>query len=1061
MDGKQEVIRYLLETHVMFSNLAGQEKQALEPLFEVRHWDEGARLAKQADPMDGLYFIYDGTVRIKRHHGGFRESLGTLGKESTFGEMSLLKESVWPNDMVAEEKVTVLVLPADKVRALAAQRQGMTDTFKKQVGLIELSQRLRGMLGSCEYRPDVFNEILAGIGVKKIRTGRNVFKQGDDDPRLYYLEQGAVELVRKTMDGGDLVIDKVVRGKLIGGSGALPDFGEGGIQPFTARAVNETVVLVFPQEQVKKILAINPQLHEDLRLRAVYLNSRESEELEVRKRAEGVDLRIKFAEGVTETEYRKNQKEAKSSREVRDFPLLRQRQASDAAAACLTMIMNYYKKDFSIGQVLELTNLGIENPDPNQVIGGAEKMGFGGKPHALAYEQLDDIKMPAIIGWESFHYAVLFRVTAKEVFLADPARKKVVKLKKAEFLEGWTRAPGSTEEKVRGVVIALNPTQKFEELEPPKNAYWHFIRLLLPYKGNFGLAMLAAVTINILGLASPLFIQTIVDTVVVHHDVSLLNMMLGGMVMVALFKTLTMVTQSMLLAHTTARIDLRMMAEFYRHILSLPISFFLTRNKGEILARFGENQKIRAIIAGSTITVILNVLMVFLYFGMMSAYNGTLTGIVMFFMPMYIGITLYFTPRLKAIAQQIFITGAQQQSHLIESLNGIEAIKATANEYFARARWENSFVENVNRSFQSQKLALMSNSLNQLVGLSTTVAILWYGANEVMNGNMSIGELMGFNMLMGLVVGPILSMVGLWNNMQEVRISVERVSDVLNVNPEQELVVSPDKIPATLEGCRGKIEFKNCSFSYVTSAQKEHFVMRDFNLTVEAGTRIAFVGASGCGKSTIAKMILGFNLPQSGQCLIDGKDITSLDLKSLRHNIGVVLQDSFIISGTVSENVAIGDPEPDLAAVKEATRLAGADEFIVNYPLGYQTQIGEKGMGISGGQRQRICIARALYRKPTIMIFDEATSALDNEAEKRIQENMDTLLAGKTSFTIAHRLSTIVDSDFICYIGDGQVMEKGTHEQLIDQEFLKANSYTGKYYSLAQGQFDLPPLKLD
>jgi ATP-binding cassette, subfamily B, bacterial HlyB/CyaB len=593
----------------------------------------------------------------------------------------------------------------------------------------------------------------------------------------------------------------------------------------------------------------------------------------------------------------------------------------------------------------------------------------------------------------------------------------------------------------------------------PKKPIYHFINYILPYKKFFGEAMIAALTINLLGLATPLFIQTIVDTVVVHHDVSLLNMMLAGMVLVSVFSTLSTIAQSLLLAHTTTRLDMRIMSEFYRHILSLPMNFFLTRNKGEIMARFGENQKIRQIISGSTVTAILNTLMIVLYFFMMFGYNVMLTFIFMLFIPMYLAIIWYFTPRIKAISQEIFLTNANSQSKLIESLNGIETIKATANEYMARSNWENFFVDNVNKGFQSQRLNLMSNSLNKLVSLGSNVAILWLGANQVMAGSMTIGELMGFNMLSGMVIGPILQMVNLWNSMLEVRISVDRVGEVLSIKSEQESVTSPEKMPATLTDCQGRIEFVKVNFSYIAN-DKENFVMKDFDLVIEAGQRVAFVGPTGCGKSTIAKMILGFNIPKSGQCLIDGKDIRTLDLTSLRRNIGVVLQDSFLISGTVAENIALGDPEPDMQAVMNAARLAGVQEFIIKLPLEYQTPIGEKGMGLAGGQRQRICIARALYRRPKIMIFDEATSALDEKTQALIQENIQDILKGRTSITIAHRLSTIKDSDMICYISGGKVQEKGTHEQLTDPEYLMQNGYTGLYYGLAKEQFGLQSLSL-
>lgn len=1056
MNVKQETVRQLVRNHVLFNALPKPEQEALEPLFEVREFSANTVIADEATPMDGLYIIYSGRVRLKQTQNGKRVSLGVLDKEASFGEHSLLEQGLWPHQVVAEDKVTTLYLPGDKARSLASRSQTMIELFKQRLGLVELSHRLRGLLDVAYYTPEQFNQILQHIGVKNISEGHPVFTQGVRDPRLYMIEKGVVELVRQPLAGEPVVLDRLYRGDLFGEGGALPDAGQETTQPHSAIAVSETTVLVIRQEAVRRILEINPGLYERLRLRLKELQKNEDEEIAVRGRAEGVDQRIKLADAVTEEEFL----ELEKGKEIRRFSLVRQHSEADCAAACLTMVCNHYGKDFTLGQIRELSNLSSAEPAPNTIINGAENLGFSARGYALAYDDLKNLKLPGIIGWENYHYVVLYRITAKEVHIADPA-EGIKKLSKAEFLKGWSEAQvtGVGTSSQRGVYIALEPTQRFEQKEVPKKPIYHFINYILPYKRYFIEAMIAALTINLLGLASPLFVQTIVDKVVVHHDVSLLNMMLAGMVLVAIFSTLSSIAQNLVLAHTTARIDMRIMSEFYRHVLSLPMNFFLTRNKGEILARFGENQKIRRIISGSTITVLLNTLMIFVYFAMMFGYSVFLTLIFMLFIPMYLGIILYFTPRIKAISQEIFLTNSQSQARLIESLNGIETLKATSNEYMARSNWENAFVENVNKGFQSQRLNLMSTSLNRLVSIASTVTILWIGANQVMAGTMSIGELMGFNMLAGMVIGPILQMVGLWNSLLEVRISVDRVGEILSVQPEQEPISTPDKMPVVLIEPEGRIEFSKVNFSY-TSNNKENLVMRDFDLTIEPGTRVGFVGPSGCGKSTIAKMILGFNLPNAGECRIDGKDIRALDLSSLRRHIGVVLQDSFIVAGTVAENIALGDPEPDMQAVEEAARLAGAQEFIINYPLRYQTLIGEKGMGISGGQRQRICIARALYRKPKIMIFDEATSALDNDSEKRIQENMQTILRGRTSITIAHRLGTIVESDMICYIQNGRVMEKGTHKQLTDPDYLKAQDYTGQYYQLAQQQFNLPPLVL-
>ncbi len=1058
MDAKETIIRQILSEFVMFSALGDAEKNALAPLFEVKDYAANSVIAEQGTTMEFWEIIHHGKVRLKRDENGKRVSIGELSKDASYGERCLLDTEIWPHKIIASEDTTTVSLSGEKVRAIAQRFPEITKIFRSRLGVVELSHRLRGLLGNSQYSRAEFETILTSIGVKNIPRGGAVFKQGQSDPRLYCVEKGVVDLVRQPVSGENVILDRLYRGDLLGETNVLPAPHGMDSQHHSAVAMSEDVsVLVIRQDAANKILELNPDLMESLRVRVKQLLQNEENEIAVRKRAEGVDQRIRLADAVTEEEYRSMD----VKQDVKRFSVVKQSTEADCPAACITMICKHYGKDFSMGQIRELANLSTEHVTPNQIINGAERMGFSARPYALQFDDLKNVKLPCIVGWENYHYVVIYRVTKKTVFLADPA-EGLKKLKKDEFMSSWSSAEvkGADAGEDKGVLIALDPTQRFERREVPKKPIYHFLNFILPYKRFFVEAMVAALTINLLGLASPLFIQTIVDTVVVHQDVSLLNMMLAGMVLVSIFSTLAGIAQNLLLAHTTARIDMSIMSEFYRHVLSLPMNFFLTRNKGEILARFGENQKIRAIISGSTITVLLNTLMIVIYFLMMFGYSVPLTFAFMIFIPMYLGIILYFTPRIKKISQEMFETSAQSQSRLIESLNGIETLKATANEYMARANWENSFVENVNRSFRSTKLNMMSGSLNKLVSLSSQVVILWLGANQVMAGTLSIGELMGFNMLTGMVIGPILQMVGLWNNLLEVRISVDRVGEILSVEPEQQPISEIDRIPATLQDFSGRIDFKGVNFSYVINDQ-ENFVMRQFDLNIDPGQRIAFVGASGCGKSTIAKMILGFNIPASGECLVDGKDIRDIDLTLLRRNIGVVLQDSFILAGTVAENIALGDPEPDMSSVAEAARLAGAHEFIINYPVAYQTMIGEKGMGISGGQRQRICIARALYRKPKVLIFDEATSALDNESEKRIQENMQTILRGRTSITIAHRLSTIIDSDMICFIAEGKVAEKGSHEQLISVDYLKSKGYKGLYYNLAKAQFNLPELNLE
>lgn len=1058
----REAVRMVLQTHVLFSVLPHGEKRRIEPLLEVRRYQPGDMVERQGRQAEGMHVIQAGRARLKQEEDGKITSVGMLKPGDTIGEMSMLEATAWPQDVVAEETLTTIFLPAGPMQALLEENTAIDEHFKRFVGLVQVGERLRGLLGQARYSAQEFTGMLGELGVKLIREGADVFAQGDNDPRLYLIESGYVELFRTPLEGDPISLGRLGRGAVVGEGGALPRAGGAAMQPHTARAASDVTVLVIYQGTVKRILDLNPTLGDSLRQRARDLAKYEQEELAIRKRSEGVDLRIKLADAVTEEEFRAMGGEQK---ETAQFQVVRQDSEADNAAACLTMIMNHYGKAFPLNAIRAKTGLESATVTIDQMIRCAEGLGFRSKGYALSFDQLKRLPLPCVIGLEGYRFAVVARITDREVHVADPTKKKLTKLSKAEFIKVWSSASvaGVVDKRPdAGVVLSMEPTQRLEvgPIKKGGNPIQYFINYIMPYKAYFGEAILAALVINLLGMASPMFVQSIVDTVVVHHDRSLLNMMLAGMVLVAVLTSAMTVLQSLLLAHTTTRLDMRIMSEFYRHVLNLPMGFFLSVNKGEILSRFGENQKIRAILTGSSITTVMNILMLTIYFVMMFTYNFKLTVIVIIFLPVFITIVTYFTPRLKKISQEIFVASTQAQSSLIESLNGIEAIKATSNEYFARARWENSFVENVNRGFQQQRLQLMNNSTFQLAILGMTTSVMWVGANQVIDGNMSVGELMGFNMLMGLVTNPVLQMVNLWSQLQEVRISVDRVAEFLDREPEHQIALVPADIKPGVDKLDGMIEFKDVDFSYGVKDQTK-YIMKKFNLTIQPGQKVAFVGPSGCGKSTIAKMVLGFNLPSSGEMLLDGRSILQMDLTTLRRNIGVVLQDSFIFSGSVADNIAFGDPEPDMQAVQEAARLAGAEEFIVNYPLGFQTLIGEKGMGISGGQRQRICIARAMYRRPRIMIFDEATSALDNESEERIIKQLqEKVLPGRTSISIAHRLTTIMNSDRICYIKDGVVQEDGSHQQLIDPQFLKEKGYQGLYYGLARTQFDLPALQL-
>ena len=744
------------------------------------------------------------------------------------------------------------------------------------------------------------------------------------------------------------------------------------------------------------------------------------------------DELAKLTGGEADDENKKIYPEFKDTGEkkIRHFPWLQQHDESDCGPACITMISKYYGKKLSMGQVREMANVSVEGASMGAVCRASENLGYRARPYKLSYPGLKNLKLPAIVHWEGYHWTVLFRIDPKNVWLADPGIG-IRKLTHEQFKKSWTR-----------YAIELEPTPVLHKLKPAKTPVFRFVKYLLPYKFFFFEIFIGALVLNILGLASPLFIQSIIDNVIVYKNVTLLNMMLMGMVLVTFFSTLTSSIQSLVMIYVTTRLDLKLLADFYKHVLSLPMKFFYSRKTGDIITRFGENSKVRAILSGSAISTVLNVIMVVVYISMMFAYSPSLSFVVLAFLPFFVGLTLVFSPIIKRISNDIFMSNSDQSSLMIESIQGIETIKANSTEWNVRTKWEDSYVNNVNLSAKMQKTQMLAGIISQVVNTASSITLLWYGAHLVMEGSISVGEFMGFNAIVGSVMGPIMGLVGLYDQFQNVSTSMERLNDVLEMEPEEKPPAEEDKPKVFIKKAKGALNFKDVNFRY--GSEDSPLVINNMNLEVPPGKVVAFVGKSGCGKSTLMKMLAGFNIPTSGELMIDGIDLKNIDIMSLRRNIGWVLQDSFLFSGSVIDNIALGDLNPDIDKVRKAAVLAAADEFIKDFPMGYKTIVGEKGMAVSGGQRQRLCIARALYRDPQILLMDEATSSLDAESERRIQENLDKILVGRTAVIIAHRLSTVRNADMICYLEGGRVAEKGTHDELI-----KAR---GLYYAMASEQ---------
>lgn len=696
------------------------------------------------------------------------------------------------------------------------------------------------------------------------------------------------------------------------------------------------------------------------------------------------------------------------------------------------MIARHYGKQFAANRIRELAHVDSSGATLANLASAAEQLGFSARGMRLTYEDLLSTKLPCIAHWQGYHYVVIYRITGQQVWIADPARG-LRKYSRSEFADNWN-----------GITLVLEPQAAFAGQQEDTSSLSRFVSFVSPYRMILLEIFLASLLLNIFGLATPLFTQNVVDRVLVHQNTSMLNIMLIGMLIVLIFRIATMIVRQYLIIHTSMKIDLSMLVLFYKHILALPLGYFKVRKIGDFITRFGENMKIRNFLTNTALTIVLDAFLIVVYICLMFYYNVQMTIIVLLFIPVFIGITLIFTPLLKRLNIDSFSARAESEAHLIESINGIDTIKAMNIEYPVRWKWEDKFIKSLNIDFRLYNTGMYFHSIGDLVATLSSTIILWYGAREVIQGAVSIGELMAFMALVGSVTTPINRIVMVWDDIQETLVSVDRINDVFAATPE--FPSSAGQAPGLIiREPKGKITFDKLFFRY--GGNDDPYILSNINLSVEPGQTVAIVGRSGSGKTTLVRLLARFYDATEGRIAVDGIDIKNLNLSHLRRLVGFVLQENFLFSGSIRENIALGDSEESMEKIIEAAKLANAHDFISGLPLGYETQVGESGMQLSGGQKQRIAIARVLYANPKIIIFDEATSSLDSESEQAIQKNLQAILQDRTALIIAHRLSTVRSADMIVVLDNGEIVEQGTHEALMSQQ--------GLYHYLNHQQLNL------
>lgn len=646
----------------------------------------------------------------------------------------------------------------------------------------------------------------------------------------------------------------------------------------------------------------------------------------------------------------------------------------------------------------------------------ATRLGLIGRIRRATPEDLHKLPLPAIAELDGGDAAIILKVED------DPeAPRALVQHGDSDKPDIWSAEELRT--RMTGRLLLMTSRARIAGAQRPFDISW-FIPALVKYRRSLRDVLVASFFMQTMGLVTPVFFQLVIDKVLVHQTISTLDVIAIGLAVVLVWETALSGLRTWLFAHTTNRVDAELSAGMFRHLVGLPLAYFESRRVGDSVARVRELERIRDFLTSNAITVVLDLFFTIVFFAVMFAYSTLLTLIVLASIPLYILISVFITPPLRAQLDEKFRRGAENQAFLVETVTGIGTLKAMAVEPQMREKWEKQFAGYIQTGFAVTKLATWGNHLIQLVSKITTVAILYFGAKAVIAGDLSVGALIAFNMLSGRVAAPILRLSQLWQDFQQVRISVDRLGDVLNATAEPEH--NPNR--ASLPAIRGEIEFDKVRFRYRPDAPE---ALRGVGLTVGAGEMLGIVGPSGSGKSTLTKLIQRLYVPEQGRVLVDGVDLALVDPAWLRRQIGVVLQENILFNRTVRENIALADPTRPMEAVLAASELAGAHEFVVQLPHGYDTLIEERGGNLSGGQRQRIAIARALIGDPRILILDEATSALDAESEEVIQKNLRMIAHGRTVIIIAHRLSAVRQCHRIITVEQGEVTEEGDHDTLL------------------------------
>jgi ATP-binding cassette subfamily B protein len=1000
-------IKQLLLQNRLFDSLPPSTIDAIAKKFSVVSYQLGDTVIRAGESGEAFYIIADGKARMVSHTTENKPiTLAILTKEDSFGEHPLLWGHSSITTVRAVDNLTLLKLPIADFDQLVREFPYFRKDLEAQVKQQTDFKFLRSLNFFSPLSLPETQKLLQEIEIIHLKPDELLFRENGVADAVYIIQTGSIRLIKESVDTTLAILNA---GDICGEAALL----QSSPQPTGAVATENTVVWRLSQTVFSQLTA-NPKVYEcitqlaknrSLQQQAI-LASRDT----LHKAPESTPTlqfrRIKVGKGLFSRHYGFVQVET---------PIL-------AGIACLAIINHFYQRQSNLQQTIEQQILEGHSDTLITVSRKAEAQGYLTRLLYLNDQRLARPALPAIVEDKDGQLSVILSVVRTHVTLANPLTG-IHKIPRQQFVQSWN-----------GKLLSVTYVPNFGNLgNQTSQILQQFWPMLRPYSSLLAWIGILTLVLQLLGLIAPLFAQITIDKALAYGNYSLLHLMLLGMLIVTACQLASGALRELLLAHALKRISLSLTIQFFNHILSLPAQILSQWRVGDFTVRFAETEKLLELVSQSGFKIIIDSLTILFYLFVLLSQNAKLTGVALLFVAAYGLVLVISTPLLRANDQRVFARRQAVESHLIEAISGIETIKSIATENLFFQQGGSLITKAVSVEFKGALLAFNIELISNLINQTSTIVILGYGALLTINGELTIGELVAFNLMLGLLLTPLQSLIGVWDELQEIRISFERLNDVLVLPPEHQ---DPT---AVMPKISGHVSLKNVCFRYDGGEQD---ALCNLNLEVLPGQKIAIVGRSGSGKTTLAKLLGKLLQPTSGKIYIDNIDISNIELSSYRHQLGVVEQHPFLFNGTIRENIAKANPTADLESVAAAAKLAGAHEFIEKLPMDYDTQIGERGITLSGGQRQRLAIARALLTSPSILILDEPTASLDSESERIIQQNLEQQVAGRTTFIFAHRLSTVRTADLILVLEQGKIVEHGTHKQLLEQGGLYSDLYT-------------------